>query len=102
MDAIAQKLGIEQKELEVNGKKYLVQKMPFKAYYQTVERCKDTNGNLLPSKFYEEIMKTCIISPKTTWEDFESIEEIEEVMTELGNFLVSKSESSDRATQSEE
>ena len=53
MDVIAQKLGIEQKELEINGKKYLVQKMPFKAYYQTLERCKYTNGNLLPSKFYE-------------------------------------------------
>ena len=102
MDAIAQKLGIEQKELEINGKKYLVQKMPFKAYYQMLERCKDKDGNLLPSKFYEETMKTCIISPKTTWEDFESIEEIEEVMTELTNFLTSKSESGDRATQSEE
>ena len=47
-------------------------------------------------------MKTCIFSPKTTWLDFESIEEIEEVMTELGNFLTSKSESVDRAAQSEE
>jgi len=102
MDAIAQKLGIEQKELEIKGKKYLVQKMPFKAYYQMADRCKDAHGNVMPSKFYDEVMKNCIISPKTSWENFESVAEIEEVMTEIATFLASKSESSGRATQSEE
>lgn len=80
----------EQKEIEVHGKKYTLQNIPFKHLYQMQERCKDQNGNLLSSKMYDELFEKVIVSPKVTWDNFENIKEIEDLMTEVMRFLTGK------------
>lgn len=80
----------EQKDIEVNGKTYKVQAMPFKLIYQMQERCRDKNGNILPSKLYDEIFEKVIISPKIGWDNFESLQEIEELMEKIMLFLTDK------------
>lgn len=87
------KLGFEQKEIEVNGKKYLLQNIPLKAYYQMVERCTGSNGLIQSSKMYDEIFEKVIISPKTNWEDFSSPDELDKLMNEVVSFLKRKGES---------
>ena len=84
---IQKAFGFEQKEIEVNGQKYLLQNMPFQLFYQMQERCKDKNGNAIPSKMYDEIFKNVIISPKVTWDNFTKIEDIEDLMAATFQFL---------------
>lgn len=87
MGEIMLKKAFGQVEKEFNGKKYTLQSMPFKAYYQMIEECNDKNGKLIPSKYYEKIFENVVISPKISWEDFESVDAIEEFMLMADSFL---------------
>ncbi|MGP1567980.1 MAG: hypothetical protein ACTTHM_04630 [Peptoanaerobacter stomatis] len=79
--------GYEQKDIEVNGTVYTMQNMPFKQFYEMQERHKDKHGNLISSKVYDEIFQNVIISPKVSWENFKSVDEIEALMSATYTFL---------------
>lgn len=84
---LREKIGFQKKEVEVRGKNYTLQNVPLKAYYQMVERCTADNGNLITSKMYDEIFDKVVIAPKVSWDDFSSVDEIEELMQKVLRFL---------------
>ena len=87
---IQKAFGFEQKEIDVRGKKYTLQNMPYRAFYQLQDRCKDKNGVLMITPMYDAIFKDVIISPKVNWENFDDLEELEELMKEVTTFLTGK------------
>ena len=80
--------GCEQKRVTVNDKEYTLQNIPLRLVYEMQERAKDKNGNTRPSVLYDEIFKKVIVSPKVSWDDFESADELEELMGEVLPFLM--------------
>lgn len=91
---IRKAFGIEQKKITINGTEYTMQNMPFKQFYEMQERNRDANGNIIASKLYQEIFDHVIIAPKVTWDDFESTDEIEELMKAAFSFLTRREKQS--------
>ena len=69
-------------------KEYLFQHPGVRGGVQLRGRSKDAMGNLDEEKYYEEIMKKVIVSPKTNWDYWEENEGFQEVMKEASTFLV--------------
>ncbi|MDO4719638.1 MAG: hypothetical protein Q4A78_03165 [Peptostreptococcaceae bacterium] len=99
---IRKAFGIEQKKITVNGTEYTMQNMPFKQYYEMQERCQDKHGNLLATKFYPEIFDHVIIDPKVSWDDFDSIEELEDVIRAATSFLMRREKQGESETERQE
>jgi hypothetical protein len=51
------------------------------------DRSKNQFGGLIEEKYYDELMKHVIVSPKTSWDYWEENEGFEEVLAEAGTFL---------------
>ena len=79
--------GIETKKVTVRGVEYTLQNMPFKEFYKMQERNRDAGGNQVPSGIYEEVFSNVVINPKVSWENFDDVDEIEELMVEAFRFL---------------
>lgn len=79
--------GIEQKKITIRGVEYTIQNMPLKEFYKMQERNRDAHGNPIASSLYDEAFANVIVSPKVTWENYDDIDEVEELMGEVFRFL---------------
>ncbi len=79
--------GIEQKKITVRGTQYTLQNVPLKEFYKMQERCRDAHANPLASELYDEIFKNVIVSPKVSWDNYDDVDEVEELMQEALRFL---------------
>lgn len=79
-----------QKQIIVGEIEYTFQHPGVRAGVQLRDRSKDFNGNLVEEKYYEELMKHVVVSPKVTWETMEEIgsKEFTELMQEASKFLM--------------
>ena len=84
---IKKAFGFEQKEIEHEGKKYTLQNVPLKVYYKMIEDATSANGNILSTVMYDSIFDKVVISPKTTWEDFDTPKSLDEFMNKVNSFL---------------
>lgn len=69
-------------------KEYILQHPGVREGVRIRGRAKDQFGNLDEEKYYEELMKHVIVSPKTNWDYWEENEGFLEVMKEASTFLV--------------
>ncbi len=79
-----------QKTVNVFGTDYVLQKVTPREWIRIRSRCKDKNGNLIDETFYSEILEHIVVQPRMTIDDFEEIEELEEVMKEAITFQCTK------------
>lgn len=91
--------GIEQKKVTIRGTEYTLQNVPLKEFYKMQERNRDANGNPIASELYTEVFANVIVSPKVSWENYDDVEEVEELMREVFNFLRRRGDS--KAAQGE-
>lgn len=61
---------MRQKEVEVKGKTYKLQSIPFKFYMDMLDKHTDKNGNLKKSGYIADLFKHCVIEPKVTMNTF--------------------------------
>lgn len=77
----------EQKEIEVDGKKYKVQKVPNRQWIQARYDASDKNGQVNPLFLYDYILENIVIEPKgLTMDDFDSPNDLDLFMTEVTEF----------------
>lgn len=63
---------MRQTEVEVNGKLYKLQGIPFKAYMDMTDKHTDKHGNLKKSGYIADLFKHCVIEPKVTMSYFDN------------------------------
>lgn len=88
---MAQKSG-EQKEfkfVDSTGKEttYILQYPGIREAVKIRDRSKNQFGALVEEKYYEELMKHVIVSPKVNWDYWEENEGFAEVIGEANTFL---------------
>ncbi|OAH53900.1 hypothetical protein AWH48_11570 [Domibacillus aminovorans] len=91
---MATKLGT-QKIVEVEGIEYTLQHPGHREATRIQDRIQLPEGKVSTEKYYEELMKQVIVSPKTNWDYFdgneakgiEGHEGFDELMKEAANFL---------------
>ncbi|MFT9496379.1 hypothetical protein [Anaerosolibacter sp.] len=77
-----------QKEVDVNGKKYLLQKIPFYSYVQMTDRNKNRHGVLMQAPYIKELVESCVVKPKVAISDFDDdFEAADKLVTEIETFL---------------
>ena len=74
------------KTVQVNGTDYQLQKLPPRQWLKLRERSKNANGQPIEEKLYDEIFEHIIVSPKVKMDDFEEIEDVEDLMKEAITF----------------
>lgn len=74
---------MEIKTVVVRGIEYKVRKLQNSAWYDLKDKSKLPNGNLSELMLYRNLLSRMVISPKKNINDFESVNEIEELMCEL-------------------
>ena len=72
--------------ININGTEYELQKVPPRQWFRMRERTKNKNGLPIEEKLYSEILEHIVVSPKVTLDDFEEVEDIEELMKEAIEF----------------
>ena len=77
---------LAQKKVNIFDTEYTFQKVKPRAWLQIRQRTKDKHGMPIEEKLYSEILEHIVIVPKKTIDDFEEIEELEEVMKEAIRF----------------
>ena len=83
--------GLMQKNVEIDGTKYTLQRIPFKFYMELNDRFMGRNGTLQQTPFSEELLKHVVISPKVSLADFEyNYAAGMELLQEIESFLKSK------------
>ena len=91
-----------QKEVEINGVIYILQRIPFKFYMELNDRCMGSNGVLKQAPYIEELLKHVCISPKVTLADFEyDYVSGMELVKEIETFLKSKPDKDTNKEESE-
>lgn len=83
------KLGTK-KEITVEGKEYVLQHPGMKYAVELRDKCKNDNGVLQESKYYESLMNDVVFlkdGGKTNWDYWEENEGFAEVMKETALFL---------------
>lgn len=91
---MATKLGA-QKIVEVEGIEYTLQHPGHRENARIQDRIQMGEGKVSTEKYYEELMKHVIVSPKVNWDYFEgnekkgieAVDGFEELMKEAGDFL---------------
>jgi hypothetical protein len=73
------------KVIKVFGTEYTLQKVAVREWLKMRKRCK-VEGELDDELFYDEILNHIVVNPKKSIDDFESTEELEEVMKEAITF----------------
>ena len=66
------------KEFVVNGRRYIFQRPPFSEIGRITDAAKDSNGRLVPMKFYKLMMEHVIVSPRVDFRYFDEIEPVKE------------------------
>jgi len=90
---MSDKIAFKQTEIVIDGKKFTIQKIPFKAYLDLEDRCTNRNGVLMKTPYITELFKHCVVSPKITLSDFDDDFNLAlELSNEIDRFLKSKSE----------
>lgn len=88
---MAQKNGEQQefKFIEKDGKEtvYILQYPGLREAVKIRDRSKNQFGGLVEEKYYEELMKHVIVSPKTNWEYWEQHDGFSEVIGAANTFL---------------
>lgn len=80
-----------QKTVEINGKKFELQTIPFKSYMDLSDRHMGPHGIVKQSAFIEELFKHCVISPKVKMSDFDDdYDTAMKLVNEIESFLKSK------------
>lgn len=80
-----------QKQIEINGTTYTLQRIPFKFYLELNDKHTGKNGVLQQSGFGEDLLKHCVISPKVSLKDFEyDYHAGMELIREVETFLTTK------------
>ena len=69
-----------QKIVNINGTDFTLQKVPTNFWYKIKDRSKDKNGNPSEEKLYAEVLEHIVVAPKMKMEDFDEVEDLEEVM----------------------
>lgn len=83
---------MRQKTVNVFGQDYVLQKIMPREWIKLRRRCKDSKGELDDEKFYSEILQHIVVNPKMTIDDFEEIEDLEEVVKEAITFQCKREE----------
>lgn len=90
---MAQKSGEQQEykfvDKDGNEKVYIFQYPGLREAVQIRDRSKNQFGGLIEEKYYDELMKHVIVSPKTNWEYWEEHEGFAEVLGAANTFLTS-------------
>lgn len=73
------------KEVEVNGKKYKLQKLPVRPALELRQRA-NKDGSVDDILFYEELLEHIVVEPKLELDDFEDVNELEKLMVEVMDF----------------
>ena len=83
----------KQKQVEVNGNDYTLQKIPPREWVRLRERTKDRMGRINEENFISEILKHVVVDPPgLKMDDFEEYWEVEEVVQEAVSFLQGRRE----------
>ena len=83
---------LKQKKVEVDGKTYTLQKIPFKFYLEINDRHTNKHGQLMKAPYIEELFKHCVVTPKVALSSFdEDMGAGMELASEVESFLSSKS-----------
>lgn len=79
-----------QKTVTIDEKEYMLQHPGVRAGVQLRDRAKDINGNLVEEKFYDELMKHVIVSPRVSWDTADEMGNaaFNELMKEASTFLM--------------
>lgn len=79
-----------QKTVTIDEKEYVLQHPGVRAGVQLRDRAKDINGNLVEEKFYDELMKHVIVSPRVSWDTADEMGNaaFNELMKEASTFLM--------------
>jgi hypothetical protein len=77
------------KIIKVGEKEYTLQKIAVREWLKLRKRCK-VEGELDDEMFYAEILEHIVVAPKVSIDDFEEIEDLEEVMKEAITFQCKK------------
>ena len=75
-----------QRKFKCEDVEYTFQRPPMRDTVKMRDRCKDSNGELVEEKYYDEIMKHVIVEPKFDWEHWDEHEGFQEVMSEAIKF----------------
>ena len=80
-----------QSTVEVNGNKYLLQKLPNMSYLELRDNSKGPTGALMDSKFYKEVLDKIVVGvndefKKVSPNDFDNFEEMDKVVSEAVKF----------------
>lgn len=82
----------KQKTVEINGRKFEIQKIPFVSYMEMNDRHMGPNGVIRQAGFIEELFKHCVINPKVTMDDFDDdYNTAIRLVNEIESFLKSRS-----------
>jgi len=96
-------VSFKQKQVEIDGVTYTLQKIPFKSYLEINDRCTNRNGVLMKTSYSGELLKHCVVSPKVTLSNFdENMNAGMELVGEIESFLTSKPEQDTNQEESEE
>lgn len=81
-----------QKTVKINGKEYMLQRVPPREWIKIRQRCKDKNGQPLEEKLYDEILTNIVVNPHLEIDDFEELEDLEAVMEAAITFQCRRTE----------
>ena len=92
-----------QKTVEINGKKFKLQSIPFKSYCEINDRHTNKHGVLLKTGYIEELLKHCVIEPKVTMSDFDDdFDTAGKLVLEIESFLKTKVDTDSSKAKGEE
>ena len=95
--------GLMQKQVEVDGVKYTLQRIPFKFYMELNDRFMGRNGALQQTPFSEELLKHVVVAPKVTLTAFEfNYAAGMQLLQEIESFLKSKADKTADAEDAKE
>lgn len=80
-------------EVEVEGKKFILQHPGARASVQMRDRCKNRFGQIVEEKLYSEIMQHVIVEPKVSWEYFDEHPEIFDELMEKALLFITNDKS---------
>lgn len=85
---------MRQTEVEVKGKTYKLQSIPFKFFMDLNDRNSDKHGNLKKSGYVADLFKHCVIEPKIAMSDFDDdFGAAMELVNEIESFLTASEDS---------
>lgn len=80
-----------QKTVEINGREFVLQSIPFKFYMDLTDKHMGQHGIPKQSKFIEDLFKYCVINPKVSMSDFDDdFDTATQLVNEIESFLKSK------------